>query len=198
MLLRKLSRLKLNRILVGDKSRLWVQKNAYIEFNQSSKIILKGDLNFGQSWSEKSYYSSLICLGKNAVIEVEKKFTIYEGARIFINDNAQFKLGEGFINSSANISCFDKIEIGKNCVISENVLIRDSDNHTILNGEKTKPIIIKDNVWIGVNVTILKGVTINEGAVIAAGSLVVNDVKKNCLVGGVPAKILKENVSWER
>lgn len=85
-----------------------------------------------------------------------------------------------------------------NVVISENVTIRDSDNH-ILNDNTdkiTQPIIIGNHVWIGMNVTILKGVSIGDGAVIAAGSLVAKDVPPNTLVAGVPARIIKNDVQW--
>ena len=53
------------------------------------------------------------------------------------------------------------------------------------------PILIKNNVWIGMNVIILKGVTIGEGAIVAAGSVVTKDVPDWTLVGGNPAKIIK-------
>lgn len=59
------------------------------------------------------------------------------------------------------------------------------------------PITICDNVWIGTGAMILKGVTIGEGAVVAAGAIVTKDVPQRCLVGGVPAKVIRENVEWE-
>ena len=52
-------------------------------------------------------------------------------------------------------------------------------------------------MWIGTKATILKGVKICDGAVIAAGAVVTKDVPAKCLVAGVPAKIVKENISWE-
>ena len=54
------------------------------------------------------------------------------------------------------------------------------------------PIMIKDRAWIGANATILTGVTIGKNAVVAAGAVVTKDVPDNCMVGGVPAKIIKE------
>lgn len=54
-----------------------------------------------------------------------------------------------------------------------------------------KSIIVEKGVWIGANATILPGVHIGEGAVIAAGAIVNKDVEKNCLYGGVPAKLIK-------
>lgn len=53
------------------------------------------------------------------------------------------------------------------------------------------PIVIKDNVWIGINATILQGVTVGENAVIGAGAVVTKDVPPNAVVGGNPAKIIK-------
>jgi len=58
------------------------------------------------------------------------------------------------------------------------------------------PIIIGDHVWIGMNVTVLKGVTIGDGAVVAAGSMVTKDVPPHSLVAGVPAKVVKTDVEW--
>jgi acetyltransferase-like isoleucine patch superfamily enzyme len=56
---------------------------------------------------------------------------------------------------------------------------------------------VGDKVWIGARVTVLKGVTIGDGAVVAAGALVTDDVPPRALVGGVPARVLRENVTWE-
>ncbi|EFI14399.1 MULTISPECIES: DapH/DapD/GlmU-related protein [Bacteroides] len=55
---------------------------------------------------------------------------------------------------------------------------------------------IHDNVWIGTRATILKGVTIGEGAIVAAGAVVTKNVPPHTLVGGVPAKIIKEKISY--
>lgn len=58
------------------------------------------------------------------------------------------------------------------------------------------PIVIGDHVWIGMNVIVLKGVTIGEGAVVSAGSVVTKDVPPHSLVAGVPAKVVKTDVEW--
>ena len=53
------------------------------------------------------------------------------------------------------------------------------------------PIVIEDHVWVGMNVMILKGVTIGEGAIIAAGSVVIKDIPENCIAGGNPCRVIK-------
>ena len=115
-----------------------------------------------------------------------------------MNRGATLLLGGGYVNHDLRLSCFESITIGKGVVISENVTIRDSDDHTIVGSDKpmTQPIVIGDHVWIGMNVTILKGVTIGSGAVIAAGAVVSRNVPANALAGGVPARVIKTEVSW--
>lgn len=162
-------------------------------------MVKKGKFLVNRKWTVNDPFSTLLSLGKGAQIIVEDNFSIYSGSRIYVNDGAILRLGRGYINNNLNLSCFSCIDIGKDVAISENVTIRDSDNHDIVGTEhvKTLPIKIGNRVWIGMNVVILKGVTIGEGAIIAAGAVVTKDVPENSLVGGIPAKIIKRNVSWK-
>ena len=81
-------------------------------------------------------------------------------------------------------------------MIAENVRIQDSDGHDICREGymQSKPIIIEDNVWIGLSSIVLKGVHIGEGSIVAAGAVVTRDVPPHCLVAGIPARIIKRNV----
>ena len=87
--------------------------------------------------------------------------------------------------------------IGKNCAISWNCQILDDDFHRIGDNLTAKPIIIEDKVWIGASATILKGVTIGKGSIIAANSVVTKDVPEFTLVGGNPAKIIRQEFEWQ-
>jgi acetyltransferase-like isoleucine patch superfamily enzyme len=133
-------------------------------------------------------YSTLVCNGD---------FKLYQGASVYVAPNAKlvFK-GNGYINSNSTLNCFQSIEIGVDCGIADNVYIADSDNHNIDGRKSTSPIVIKDHVWIGKNAIILKGVTIGEGAAVAAGAVVTKNVPAHCLVAGVPAKVIRENIEW--
>ncbi|MBN9312778.1 MAG: acyltransferase [Chryseobacterium sp.] len=135
---------------------------------------------------------------QNSTIDVENTFFIHSGCDVMVFKNAKLKLGSGYINRYCKIRCYEEITIGNNVAISENFTIWDSDAHEIIgNGNPTAPIVIGNKVWIGTNVTVLKGVTIGDGAVIAAGSLVNKDIPENCLAAGVPAKVIRTNVQWK-
>jgi acetyltransferase-like isoleucine patch superfamily enzyme len=97
------------------------------------------------------------------------------------------------------IKCGNHIKIGYGVFIAENVIIRDDDGHDIIDGRhvRSKPILIGDHVWIGTNALILKGVTIGSGSIVAAGAIVNKDVPPRTLVGGVPARIIKDNIDWK-
>ena len=106
------------------------------------------------------------------------------------------------MNDKCHISCIEKITIDKNVLIASNVFITDHD-HFSSNEEtdfeipwknqklRSKPVHIKENVWIGENVSILKGVTIEKNCIIAAGSVVTKDTVSGGIYGGVPAKLIR-------
>lgn len=177
-----------------------IYNGVYYDVPKTGKIIVNnGKLEIGKSWIRKSISPSVLQLCENSRIIVNGNFQIYEGAKIFVGDSASLDLGRGYINNNAGLICFENIQIGNDVVISGNVIIIDTDGHVIKEHgfTKTKPIKIGNHVWIGLNSIILKGVKIGDGAIIAAGSVVNRDIPENTLAGGVPAKILKENISWE-
>lgn len=173
-------------------------RNSYLNIHHLSKIEVENKFSFNTKWANFDPKKSFLIMRQRSTLIVNN-FRIYSGANISINDNATLKLGSGYINHNVNISCFERIEIGKDVAISENVTIRDSDNHRIISakGKTTSPIIIEDHVWIGMNVIILKGVTIGSGSIIAAGAVVNKDIPKNVMAAGVPAVVIKTDIFWE-
>ena len=181
------------------KSKLICFKKSNFQLAKSSKIILNGTLMFSDNDINGSTRQSNLRMDNNSLLEVKNFFSIYYGADIILFENAKLKLGSGFFNSNIKIRCHEKIEIGENVAISHDVTIMDSDAHEGLwaGYEKTKPIKIGNHVWIGTRVTILKGVTIGDNAIIAAGSVVTKNVPNNTIVAGVPAKVIKININWK-
>lgn len=161
--------------------------------------IENGQLHLNKRFSIPDKNSGVLKMMKNSTLNVSSSFDIYSGCQIAVMENAELNLGSGYINYNCKIRCYDKITIGDHVALSENLTILDSDSHEILGStnNKTSPIRIGNHVWIGVNVTILKGVTIGDGCIIAAGAVVNRDIPPYCLAGGVPARVLKENVRWK-
>ena len=99
-----------------------------------------------------------------------------------------------FINSGCKFQDQGGIRIGCDCLIGHNATLC-TINHNLdpdHRGDMTfKPIVIEDKVWLGANVTILPGVTIGEGAIVAAGAVVTKDVAPRTVVGGVPAREIR-------
>lgn len=185
-------RKQMSRILFFGNCGRSIDKTARINLNN-------GHLVLNRYITKKDPFVGNIEMYANSEINVENTFFIHSGCDIMVFENAKLNLGSGYINRYAKIRCYAAITIGHDVAISENVSIWDSDAHSIQGKEHlmTQPIVIGNQVWIGTNVTILKGVTIGNGAIIAAGAVVTNDIPAKCLAGGIPAKVLKENVAWK-
>lgn len=140
-------------------------------------------------------------LKRNATIQVGRKVQLHRGVKLSAWGNeghSTLAIGDNTaIGDRSEIHAGQRVEIGAGCNIAWDVCILDRDYHKFNSPtEEIKPVKIGNNVWIGCNCIILKGTTIGDGAVIAAGSVVTKDVPAKTLVGGNPAKVLKEEVYW--
>jgi len=115
------------------------------------------------------------------------------------NSSAAISIGERTtIGFYSMIYSSKSIEIGADCMIGPFAYLVDSDHGTDrilpmnLQSNITEPVKIGNDVWVGARTMILKGVTIGDGAIIAAGSIVKRDVHPYSIVGGIPAKVLGE------
>jgi acetyltransferase-like isoleucine patch superfamily enzyme len=132
---------------------------------------------------------------------------------ILVCDNGAFTMGShSFVGQGSRIWCRNSVTIGSHVLISHLVDVHDSDSHsfdwqerrdeTVRRFEKKvnqplsasvacAPVLIEDYAWIGFKSSILKGVTIGRGAIVAAGSVVTSDVPPFTLVAGNPARIVR-------
>lgn len=144
--------------------------------------------------------------------------SLISGSYIFENKNGNIRIGDRtFIGGGSRFICIDSIVIGDDVMISWGCTVMDNDAHSMRWTERkddvaqwkkgidentigkykswgnvnSSPIVINNKAWIGFNVIILKGVTIGEGSVIAAGSVVTKNVSDYTLVGGNPATFIK-------
>lgn len=133
-------------------------------------------------------------LTRGIINQCGKSVDIEKGAKFSPNISIGHHSGLG-INSLIQ----ENVTIGNYVMMGPNVSIYTKNHKTSLDKpmifqgfEEPKEVTIQDNVWIGANVIILPGVTIESGAIIGAGSIVTKDVKENTIVAGNPAKIIKE------
>jgi len=202
--------LKINGVIEPTgSSKVFFHPFSYRKFHPGAKIkILSGDLLFGYPFPDVSYFpsytKSVIAMGENSQLVINGDVNIVNGCIIKLAKNAILSIGDGTSISQNNvILCGAEIEIGKNCLFSWNIQIMDLDGHKISRkGEipvkKSKKIKICDNVWICSNATICKGVTIGEGSVVGANSVVTCDIPPFSVAVGNPAKVVRENIAWEK
>lgn len=182
--------------LKNDKK---IVPNVHNKYLVNSKSVMKIGklLNLCQG-NQAGFKNSCLRMDKDSFLDVKGVFSFFYGADIIIFEGARLILGDNsFINSNCKIRCHKKIEIGDNCAISHDFTVMDSNAHSLNGDRSTEPVIIGNHVWIGTRVTVLSGVTIGDDAVVAANSVVVSDVPAGTLVGGVPAKIIKQNIDWK-
>ena len=160
---------------------------SFFYFEKTAHICQVGKLNLYKKYSKitvgnRTYFwpnVKISCVGSK-----EKAATLIIGDKSSIGDRTE-------------IHCGELIKIGNEVLISWDCNILDRDYHAPDGGvEGMKPVYINDHVWIGCRSIILKGITIGEGAIIAAGSVVTRDVEPYSLMAGNPAKFIKKVKGW--
>lgn len=124
----------------------------------------------------------------------------------FVTDGATLRLGEGTTIVQAFFNFHEPFEIrlGKDCLVSGEVVFSVSDMHTIIDLESKRrinpgrSIDVGDHVWIGARVQIMKGAKIGSGSIIGTRAVVTKTIPENCIAAGVPARVIRQNVSWDR
>jgi len=140
---------------------------------------------------------------KNADIFIGDRTSVWPGVKLSCvgtsEKKAIMRIGDRCsIGDRTEIHCGDSITLGNEVIISWDCLILDRDYHsTNGNLEQCAPVRIEDRVWIGCRAIILKGVTIGEDAVVAAGAVVTKDVPSKTLVAGNPAQVKKMIKGWK-
>ena len=182
---------------INGCGRLLIDGKTKLQLGAHSEIVLHKSLILGSNAEGDNGRNTLIRLNPNAKLIINGNARIFYGGDLFLFDDAQFIIGNSYINSNCLIRVVKKVVIGDDSAIACNFTGLDSNFHSLNGKLHTQEIIIGNHVWIGANVTVLPGVKIGDGAVIAAGSVVREDVLPHSLVAGVPAKEIKKNVRWE-
>ncbi len=173
-------------------------------FRGGYKVI--GDNNVIICDSAEIHDVKLLLLGNNNKIIIEEN-VIFKNGVLWIEDNNNeiiIKANTTIENAHIAVAEGTHILIGNDCMLSTNIRIATSDAHSVVELEtrsrinRAKDIIIGNHVWIGNQVALSKGVTIGNNSIIASNTLVTHDVPDNSIAAGIPASIIKNNVSWQR
>lgn len=142
-----------------------------------------------------------IKLGRNVVIGALTFISVEHDLYADSQSRPRLQVGDGtYIGEMNNLRAAGGLLIGSKCLISQGISILTTNHSTARGTPITEQssrtdrmgVVIEDDVWIGANATILPGVTIGRGAIVAAGSVVTSSVKEHTIVAGIPARFLKE------
>lgn len=195
----------------SKKQYLLVSPNVTFDIHPSAKIKTDGFVSLGQSEVKKFWLPTCLKMTKGTELnfhvgpltrygnDLRDAYTLRSGAYIEIINNGKLTIGQGACNVNLNIMCTEEITIGNGVRIGRNVSIRDyNGKHVIVDDhyQTHAPVHVGDHCWLCSGCTIMPGVNIGEGSVIAANAVVTKDVPPHSLVGGVPAKVLRNNIEW--
>jgi acetyltransferase-like isoleucine patch superfamily enzyme len=186
----------------GFYYKLFIKSDGLLFVGKRCKIKFKNKITTGKT----------VLIGDNVEINALSRNGIKIGNNVSIHRNTIIEctgvirnIGEGLIignNVGIAQNCFiqvrGKVKIGSDVIFGPGVSIfsethnfDNSDDPVCIQGETRKGVIIEDGVWIGTRAVILDGVTVGRNSIIAAGSIVNKDVQPQTIVGGVPAKLIK-------
>ena len=175
-------------------------------FAQHTHIINQGNNNcliIGQGCRIK--YSRIQFFGENNTVSIEHD-CVLKDADIWVSGGGLVKIGRNtHLTGKIHIACIEgkTVEIGERCLFSDSITFRTGDSHSILdiNGTRinqAKDIHIGDHVWIGQQVTVLKGSVVGNESIIGTGSLLTGkEYESNSIIAGLPAKVIKQQVTWD-
>ena len=174
-----------------------------IKKDSSAYLYIKEDLRVVPHIGGDSI--SVISMAANSKLLIHGAFTIGNGVRFMLADNAVLDIGgkdkesDSGITADTIIMVNKNIKIGKDFLCAWNVFISDSDWHAIKGQAHQANVVIGDHTWIANNSSILKGTTIGENSIIASFTKVINrQYSAHSMIAGAPAKVVKTNISWNR
>ena len=151
------------------------------------------------------YDSQIQFFGENNTVKIEHD-CVMKNVDIWISDGGIIEVGHNtHFSGKTHMACIEgkKVYIGERCLFSDTITFRTGDSHSILDSDgkrinKAKDITIGDHVWIGQQVIVLKGSTVGADSIVGTGSLLTGKTyDSNSIIAGIPAKTVKQHVSWD-
>lgn len=187
---------------------IYTMSGSVFDIHPSAKIDIKAPFLYGNNPVRGMRMPTCLRMEAGTTLEIHDgpltrygkvPYNLRYGAYIEIVNGGKLTIGQGAANVGLTIMCAKEVTIGNGVRIGRDVSIRDwNGSHVIINDHYRNhaPVRIGDRVWLCTGCTIMPGVTIGEGSVVAANATVTKDVPPHSLVGGSPAKVIKENIEW--
>ena len=190
---------KLHNIFKNNRAKFW-------DYKQKENCVVGNNTHFLMESKVENLSGNKIKINIGDNCYIRGEFIVYpHNGKIIMGNDC-------YIGDHTRIWSADNITIGDRVLIAHNVNIHDCNDHPIGKNERHKhymeiitnghpieidtinsaPIIIGDDVWIGFNAIVLKGVTIGNGAIIGAGAVVTKNVEPNSIMAGNPAVVIKK------
>lgn len=187
---------------------IYTMPSAVFDVHKTAKIKIDAPLIYGNNPVRGMRVPTCLKMDAGTTLEIHGgpltrygngPYNLRYGAYIEVVNGGRLVIGQGAANVGLTIMCAKEVTIGNGVRIGRNVSIRDWNGpHVIVSStyKNHSPVHIGDHVWLCSGCTIMPGVTVGEGAVVAANATVTKNVPPRTLVGGSPAKVLKENIEW--
>lgn len=160
----------------------------YADVQRCMKLVAEMNTGYHTEAEVRGYLRQITGSEIDETVRVFPPFNINYGNKTTFGKDSFVNFGCTFL-ALGGITIEEGAFIAPHCVLATEYHPEDPEKrHSLL----TKPIVIGRNAWIGANATILAGVTIGENAIVAAGAVVSKDVPANTIVGGVPAKVIRQ------
>ena len=148
-------------------------------------------------------------IGRGARLELGRWSWVGHGTKIRCHEGVISIGAKTVLGQDCTISAYQRVSIGRECVIADRVMLIDFDHATTeverpvrLQGIYKRDVRVGNNVWVGYGASILRGVRVGDNAIIGTGAVVTRDVPANAVVGGVPARVIRmraapRELRWE-
>lgn len=187
---------------------IYTKPGAVFDIHPSAEIRVEAPMLYGNAPVRGMKIPTCLRMEAGTILEIHDgpltrygkgPYNLRYGAYIEVVNGGKLRIGQGAANVGLTIMCAKEVTIGDGVRIGRNVSIRDWNGpHVIINHNYRNhaPVHICDHVWLCSGCSIMPGVTIGEGSVVAANAIVLKDVPPHSLVAGSPAKVVKENIEW--
>lgn len=195
----------LNRKTIKGKSNNIIIRGSFLK---KCKIVIHGNNNT-VALHPKCYLTgcTISIFGSNCRVKIGSQVCIHNGQIHIEDDNGEIDIGDNsLLLGQTHLAAIEgtTIGIGKECLLSSNVVFRTGDSHSVLdiNGNRINPsrsIVIGDHVWIGSQTILLKGSGLSNDSILGAGSVLGKRItESNVAVAGNPASIVKTDINWDK